>query len=78
MCRQGYAGLSIKIFTMSELKRGRLKSIYSADSDLVFSNDLGNPLDPSEVLRKHFYPALKAAELPRIRFHDLSIYRQAF
>ena len=22
-------------------------------------------------MRRHFYPALKAAELPRIRFHDL-------
>jgi integrase len=25
----------------------------------------------SDVLRKHFRPALKAADLPRIRFHDL-------
>jgi integrase len=56
---------------MSELKRWRLKSIYSSDSDLVFPNNLGNPLDPNVVLRNHFYPALESAELPRMRFHDL-------
>jgi integrase len=53
------------------LKRWRLKSIYSNADNLVFPNNLGNPLDPNEVVRRHFYPALSAAELPKIRFHDL-------
>jgi integrase len=56
---------------MAELKRWRLKSVYSDDSDLVFPNNAGNPLDPNELVRRHYYPALETAELPRIRFHDL-------
>jgi integrase len=57
--------------TLSELKRWRLASYYSAESDLVFANNAGNPLDPNELTRRHFYPALEAAECPKIRFHDL-------
>jgi integrase len=56
---------------LAELKRWKLKSIYSYSDNLVFPNNLGNPLDPNEVLRRHFYPALSAAELTKIRFHDL-------
>ena len=56
---------------LAELKRWRLKSIYSGDENLVFPNNFGNPLDPNEVVRHHFYPALEAAELSKIRFHDL-------
>ena len=56
---------------VSELKRWRLKSSYSGDEDLIFPDDAGNPLDPTSVVRNYFYPALKSAELPRIRFHDL-------
>jgi integrase len=56
---------------LAELKKWRLKSFYSQDQDLVFPNSKGNPLGTSDTLRKHFFPALKAAELPKIRFHDL-------
>ena len=37
---------------------------------LVFTTPIGTPLDPSNVL-KQFQAALKAAELPKLRFHDL-------
>jgi integrase len=56
---------------VSELKKWRLASFYSDDSDLVFPNNIGKPLDPGGTLRNHFYPTLTAAELPKIRFHDL-------
>jgi integrase len=56
---------------LAELKRWRLKSIYSSDENLVFPNNIGNPLDPNELVRHHFYPTLASAELPKIRFHDL-------
>jgi integrase len=40
------------------------------DYDLIFAQDSGKPLHPSDV-RKDFHAILKAAGLPRIRFHDL-------
>lgn len=42
-----------------------------ADLGLVFANEVGGALDPRNVLRRSFYPLLKRAGLPRIRFHDL-------
>jgi integrase len=40
-------------------------------SDLVFPNSAGNPMNNHNLLNRHFYPALKAAGLPKVRFHDL-------
>jgi Phage integrase family len=42
-----------------------------ADLDFVFTNELGRPLDASNVRLRSFRPALERAGLPRIRFHDL-------
>jgi integrase len=39
--------------------------------DLVFPNDKGLPIEPTHLTRFHFYPALDAAGIKRIRFHDL-------
>ena len=41
------------------------------EDDLVFTNHFGGPMDASNLLKYCFYPALKKAGLPRIRFHDL-------
>jgi integrase len=41
------------------------------DLGLVFTNEIGKPLDRSNVLRRSFHRLLKAAGAPRIRFHDL-------
>jgi len=41
------------------------------DHGLVFTNEIGNPLGGSNLLRRSFQPLLKAAGAPRIRFHDL-------
>ncbi|MDQ2914684.1 MAG: site-specific integrase [Chloroflexota bacterium] len=41
------------------------------DHDLVFASEVGGPLDGSNVLRRAFYPLLRRAGLPRVRFHDL-------
>jgi integrase len=56
---------------MKALKRWRLMSRFSDDSDLVFPSEVGNPMCQSNLLNRHFFPALTAAELPKIRFHDL-------
>ena len=41
------------------------------DHDLAFASEVGGPLDGSNVLRRSFYPLLRRAGLPRVRFHDL-------
>ncbi|UCD87876.1 MAG: site-specific integrase [Desulfobacterales bacterium] len=41
------------------------------DLGLVFPNGKGGPIDHNNLLKRHFYPALKDAGLPRVRFHDL-------
>ena len=55
---------------MLELKRWRMQCRHN-ELNLVFPSQSGGPINHSVMLRKHFWPALKAAELPRIRFHDL-------
>jgi len=39
--------------------------------DLIFPNEAGRPMNYSNMMDRVFKPALKAAKLPRIRFHDL-------
>lgn len=41
------------------------------DMDLVFTNALGGPLEPQNLLVREFRPLLVRAGLPAIRFHDL-------
>jgi integrase len=41
------------------------------DLDLVFGTSLGRPLDHKNVVNRQFAPALSAAGLRHIRFHDL-------
>jgi len=55
---------------MAELRKWKL-ACPPSELDLVFPNDAGKPMDHGNMLNRHFYPALKAASLPRIRFHDL-------
>lgn len=39
--------------------------------DLVFCNKQGNPVDPSNMVKRGFDPACRFAGLRKIRFHDL-------
>lgn len=41
------------------------------EQDLVFCNGVGGPLDGRNLVRSDFYPLLKRAGLPPVRFHDL-------
>jgi integrase len=41
------------------------------DMNLVFTNEVGGPVEASHLLRHCFYPLLLRASLPKIRFHDL-------
>ncbi|MBD3219588.1 MAG: tyrosine-type recombinase/integrase, partial [candidate division Zixibacteria bacterium] len=42
-----------------------------SEQELVFSNANGLPLDPENLIKREFHPALDRAGLRRIRFHDL-------
>jgi integrase len=41
------------------------------ESDLVFPNRTGRPMDNMHLLRRELHPLLRRAGLPSIRFHDL-------
>lgn len=41
------------------------------EHDLVFCNKDNNPLDPDNIIKRYFQPALRMAGLRTIRFHDL-------
>src|SRR4051812_42095873 len=56
---------------ITELKKWRLRTVYSDDEDLVFGHpELGVPLDRTKASRK-FQEACKNAGARVIRFHDL-------
>lgn len=48
-----------------------LKGDEWEDNRLVFANEVGRPMEDTNVRRRSFEPLLAKAELPRIRFHDL-------
>lgn len=63
----------------SALKRHKVRQLEERlqagpgwqDHDLVFTNTVGNALDPTNFYRYQYKPLLKRAGLPYIRFHDL-------
>lgn len=55
---------------MTEVKKWKL-ACPKSQLDLIFPNEVGKPMNYSNVVNRHFIPALEAAEVPRIRFHDL-------
>jgi integrase len=44
---------------------------FSAPDDFVFGTSIGAPMDPGNFVRREFRPALKAAGLAGVRWHDL-------
>jgi integrase len=55
---------------LTELKKWKLACPQN-ELDLVFPNEAGEPINYSNMVQRHFLPALQGAELPRVRFHDL-------
>lgn len=53
------------------LTEHRLASRHSGDDDYVFASATGSPLHYRNVARRALDPAVKAAKLPRLRWHDL-------
>ena len=49
----------------------RLEALAWEDSDLMFPNRVGRPIEAYNLLYRSFHPLLERAGLPRMRFHDL-------
>jgi integrase len=70
--------LSLPPSVVASLRRHRIRQLQErlgagtrwCDSGLVFTTGIGTPLDPRN-LQLDFSALLKAAQLPRVRFHDL-------
>ena len=53
-----------------ELKKWRLQC-PKGKHNLVFPNEVGNPMDATNMIKRIWYPTLRRAGLPRYRFHLL-------
>lgn len=53
------------------LAEHRLESRYSAGDEFVFCSSVGTPLGHRGIVRRGLQPALVAAGLPHLRWHDL-------
>lgn len=66
---------SVRAITMSPrlkeaLEIHRITSPTNED-ELIFVNKAGSPLDPDNIIKREFQPALRMAGLRLVRFHDL-------
>jgi len=59
---------------MTELKKWRL-ACPKTDLNLIFPSQTGTHINRSNLMNRHFNEALKDAELPKIRFHDLRHFK---
>ncbi len=55
---------------ITRLKKWKL-ACPVCELDLVFPNQAGKPINHNNLVSRHFNPALKAAKIPKIRFHDM-------
>lgn len=57
--------------TRQDEERLACGSAWDASLDLVFPNTIGGPFHPWHLREREYYPLLRRAGLPIIRFHDL-------
>ncbi|MCH9032289.1 MAG: site-specific integrase [candidate division Zixibacteria bacterium] len=66
---------ALRRITMSPMLREGLEQhrllAPRSEMDLVFCQDNGKPIQPDNMVKREFLPALQRAGLRRIRFHDL-------
>jgi integrase len=53
-----------------KLREHKLASPHSFDNDVVFCSNSGGHLLPGNIRRRGWYPALEAAGMPRLKFHQ--------
>ena len=59
-----------KLENRNEMEKDN-QEIKDIESDLVFPNESGEPMNYSNMVNRYYKKALKAAGIPQIRFHDL-------
>lgn len=69
--RKSVRAIALPRMVADELEAHWKESTFRAGDDYVFASSTGTPLDGRNMVREVFEPALKAAKLPRVRFHDL-------
>lgn len=72
--RVALTGLAVEALRRHRVRQAQerlLLGVPGQDHGLVFCRPDGRPLDGSGLLRTDFYPLLKRAGLPQVRFHDL-------
>ena len=77
--RRGRRRVNLTPRTVAVLKAHRKRQLeqrveYAGmyeDHGLIFSSEIGTPLNPETLVKRSFKPLLKRAGLPKIRFHDL-------
>jgi integrase len=69
--RQGSRDIVLAPPLAKLLREHRLASRFSTDADFVFASATGGPLNGRNVSRRGLDKALDAAELGKLRFHDL-------
>ena len=55
---------------LTDLKKWKL-ACPKSKLNLIFPNKLGSPINHNNLVNRYFKPALEAAKLSKIRFHDL-------
>ncbi|MDQ3132860.1 MAG: site-specific integrase [Acidobacteriota bacterium] len=62
---------ALKVHRRKQLEEKlKLGSVYGK-LDLVFASEVGTPIQPKNLLDRHFRPLLTKAELPSLRLYDL-------
>jgi len=62
--------IDLGVSMMSQLKLWKI-ACPPTDLKLIFPNQAGNPINHGNMRKRHFYPAMRAAGIANIRFHDL-------
>jgi integrase len=77
--KAGYRVIPITTDVVKQLKKQKIRqsekklalgSNYNGELDLICSNMVGNPIEPTKIY-KYYKEISRAADLPEIRFHDL-------
>jgi integrase len=56
---------------VAALLEHKMAAKRKGDDDLIFANTNGSVVDAGNFVRREFKPALRAAKVPVVRFHDL-------
>jgi integrase len=69
--RGSVRAIAITPTLVAGLREHRMRSSFKTEGALIFCTAKGTPFDGVNLVRREFKPALRKAELPEIRFHDL-------